>query len=402
MKLLGTNNIIIKTVDENTKNEKIKEEQKNEETTDVTKKKKKFSPGLTLKDVKSIEKIIPNVQNVSPEVIIETLALHKGFKEKTKLVGIDTSYFQTNQFSLYRGRFFSESNIEKSESACLIGYGIKTKLFPTDDPIGAKIKCGNQWLTVIGVLAQRNISKDNIQNLGIRDYNLDIYIPITTMLLRFENRSLITKDSKSGGGIYVSGGSFISFSDNNKAPNQNQLDRIIVNLKDSKHINTIAEILSRMLQRRHNMKVDYEIIVPELLLEQEQRTKRIFNIVLGAIASISLIVGGIGIMNIMLASVLERTKEIGIRRALGAKRRDIIFQFLIEAISISLTGGIVGIILGFAISYVIEKSTDIHTIVSAFSVFLSFFVSLTVGLVFGIMPARRAAFQDPIESLRWE
>lgn len=163
-----------------------------------------------------------------------------------------------------------------------------------------------------------------------------------------------------------------------------------------------AEVISRLLFRRHNKALDYEIIVPELLLQQEKQTREIFNMVLGTIASISLIVGGIGIMNIMLASVMERTKEIGIRLAIGAKKKDVLMQFLSEAVAISLTGGLIGIALGIAASYVIESITEIPTIVTWYSIAISFFVSITIGIIFGIMPAKRAAEQNPIESLRYE
>jgi putative ABC transport system permease protein len=158
----------------------------------------------------------------------------------------------------------------------------------------------------------------------------------------------------------------------------------------------------RMLQRRHNDVTDFEISVPELLLKQEQRTKTIFNIVLGAIASISLVVGGIGIMNIMLASILERIKEIGVRRAMGATQKDVLWQFLSEAVMISLAGGVAGIIVGGVLSYIIERAAHISTIVSPMSVAVAFGVSVAVGLVFGIVPAQRAAKQDPIVCLRYE
>jgi putative ABC transport system permease protein len=157
-----------------------------------------------------------------------------------------------------------------------------------------------------------------------------------------------------------------------------------------------------MLERKHNRVIDFEVEVPELLLQQEQRTRTIFNVVLGAIASISLLVGGIGIMNIMLASVMERTREIGIRRAIGARQKDITFQFLGEAIALCLAGGIIGIIFGIALSLAIQKFTNIITIVSPFSVMISFGVAVTVGLIFGIVPARRAAQLDPIDALRYE
>ena len=155
-----------------------------------------------------------------------------------------------------------------------------------------------------------------------------------------------------------------------------------------------------MLKRRHNNVDDYEIIVPELLLKQEQRTKNLFNTVLGIIASISLLVGGIGIMNIMLASVLERVKEIGLRMSIGASKRDILLQFISESVTISLGGGIVGILLGVLLSYLIQTFTDIQTIISGVSVFVSFTISISVGLVFGIVPAKRASEQDPAESMR--
>jgi putative ABC transport system permease protein len=182
----------------------------------------------------------------------------------------------------------------------------------------------------------------------------------------------------------------------------NQLDKIVVQVKESEQIGPTTEVLKRMMLRRHSGVNDFEIKVPELLLKNEQKTKNIFNIVLGAIASISLLVGGIGIMNIMLASVMERIREIGIRQAIGATKRDIVLQFLTEATMISITGGFIGIIVGIALSKIITQLTDILTIVSPLSILLSFGVSATVGIIFGYMPAKRAAKQDPVTSLRHE
>jgi len=184
--------------------------------------------------------------------------------------------------------------------------------------------------------------------------------------------------------------------------NMNQLDRILVRVNEARLVPSVADVMRRMLSRRHNGVIDYEVTVPELLLKQEQRTRTIFNVVLGAIASISLIVGGIGIMNIMLASILERIREIGVRRAMGATQRDILLQFLAEAVLISMTGGMAGIAVGGIFSFVIEKLAGIHTIVSALSVIVAFGVSFSVGLAFGIVPAHRAAQQDPITCLRYE
>jgi len=389
MKLLGTNNIIIKPLDLTKKSEVAEEsnEQKKEE-------KNKYTPGLNLADANSIEDL-PNVDAVSPETVIETLALREGTKYNINLVGIQPDYFKTNSFNIKSGSNFLDKNLEFGEPVCIIGAGVRTKLFPTDDPIGKSIKCGHLWLKVIGILEEKNISKENIQNLGIRNYNFEVYAPISTVLLRFKNRSLITKkDLASNRGS--------DEEDNNKDINLNQLDRIVVTVNKSENVTKLSDVIDRMLLRRHNEVKDYEIIVPELLLQQEQRTKQIFNFVLGAIASISLIVGGIGIMNIMLASVLERTKEIGVRLAVGAKQKDILLQFLSEAVAISLTGGFIGIIAGIAVSLIIESSTDIKTIVSPISVLISFFVSISVGLIFGIMPANRASKQHPIDLLRYE
>jgi putative ABC transport system permease protein len=202
------------------------------------------------------------------------------------------------------------------------------------------------------------------------------------------------------------GGAMISSSgggnNNTGDGNYNQLDKLIVKVTDTKYSAAIAEVISRMLQRRHNDVVDFEIIVPEQLLQQEQRTKRIFNIVLSSIASISLIVGGIGIMNIMLASVVERYREIGVRMAVGAQKKDIELQFLTEALTISITGGFIGIILGMAFSYAIEATADIATIVTPSSIFISFGVALVIGVVFGYYPAKRAAQHDPVHALRHE
>ena len=389
MRLLGTNNIIIKPIDLTKKSEATEEsnEQKKEE-------KNKYTPGLNLADANSIEDL-PNVDAVSPETVIETLALREGTKYNINLVGVKPDYFKTNSFNIKSGSNFLEKNLEFGETVCIIGAGVRTKLFPTDDPVGKSIKCGHLWLKVIGVLEEKNISKENIQNLGISNYNFEVYAPISTVLLRFKNRSLITKKD-------LASNRSSDEEENNKDINFNQLDRIVVTVNKSENVTKLSDVIDRMLLRRHNEVKDYEIIVPELLLQQEQRTKQIFNFVLGAIASISLIVGGIGIMNIMLASVLERTKEIGVRLAVGAKQKDILLQFLSEAVAISLTGGFIGIIAGIAVSLIIESSTDIKTIVSPISVLISFFVSISVGLIFGIMPANRASKQHPIDLLRYE
>jgi putative ABC transport system permease protein len=214
--------------------------------------------------------------------------------------------------------------------------------------------------------------------------------------MRYVNRSLVTEHM-----ITLASRSFGN-EEEKKDKNYHQIDRMVVQVDQTEFLTPASEIVSRMLQRRHYGMIDYEISIPELLLKQQQRTKDIFNIVLGSIAGISLLVGGIGIMNIMLASVLERIKEIGLRLSIGAKKQDIILQFLMESTLISLSGGIIGIIAGVGLAMLISQVADIPTIISPLSIIISFGVSTFVGLVFGIAPARRAASQSPITSLRYE
>src|SRR5699024_10985502 len=211
------------------------------------------------------------------------------------------------------------------------------------------------------------------KNLGIRNYNLDIYLPVPSALLRYKNRSQLTEQEIRQAAARRNND---DQEENSQPQNYHQIDRLIVQLSDNKYSVTTADIIRRMLQRRHNDVVDFEVIVPELLLQQERRTQEIFNIVLSSIASISLIVGGIGIMNIMLASVVERYREIGVRRAVGAHKRDIQLQFLTEALAISISGGVIGILLGITFSYLIEFSAGILTIVTVTSIFISFCVAM--------------------------
>jgi putative ABC transport system permease protein len=395
MKLLGTNNIIITPV--------IEQEEGKVEEDDLSRRteKKRFSPGLTLQDAEGIQSTIPGVDFVSPEVIVETMVLREGLKRTSKLVGVDSTYFATTDFELERGQLFSRKNIELAAPVAVIGFAIKAKFFARQDPIGGKIKCGNLWLTVIGVMRERRISKDNIQHLGLRDYNYDVYTPVSTVLLRYKNRSLVTKLAVQQAARQTGSGGNVD-TESKKPLNYHQLDRLVVRVADADRMVGLAEVISRMLERRHNKVVDFQVTVPEQLLRQAQRTREIFNIVLGAIASISLIVGGIGIMNIMLASVMERTREIGIRRATGATKRDIVLQFLGEATMISVTGGVIGILLGVGLSYAIQQLAGVLTIVTLFSVLLSFIISISIGIAFGFFPARRAAGQDPVVCLRYE
>ncbi|HET6568241.1 MAG TPA: ABC transporter permease [Rhodothermales bacterium] len=389
IRFLGADNIIITPV------VKQEEGQVEDQSTSAQEEKQPFTPGLTLADARSIATVIPGVKAVSPEVVIETTAIRAGLRRSTKLVGVNAAYFQAADTKLASGNYFTPEQLRTSAPVCIIGQKVRSRFFAREEAVGRRIKCGHLWLTVVGVMRERSAAGKTLEHLGIRDYNLDIYAPINTVLLRFEDRSRLTKqdlrrdrnDDQNAGDDDM---------------NYNQVDRLVVRADASRLVKPIADVTSRMLQRRHNGVVDYQVTIPEVLLQQEQRTQRIFNIVLGSIASISLIVGGIGIMNIMLASVMERIKEIGVRRSLGATRRDVSLQFLIEAVTISFTGGVIGIILGVAISFGIAKATDIETAVSPESIALAFLVSVTVGLVFGLLPAKRAAEHDPVVALRYE
>ncbi len=397
MKLVGVNNIVIQPVDADA----MEDSDSQDGGKSIS---KKYSPGLTLKDAQSIKAIIPTVETVSPEVIYETFIIKDGKRSPAKLNGVTPEFFKVFNLKVERGNMFDSSQLEEGKAVCIIGPSLKFKFFSNEDPIGKYIKCGNIWLKVIGVLERVQVGGSSSEDMGISNYNENIYAPIQTVLLRYNDRSMISGALLHGGGsstVSVGGGmSVFRSSSGGAAVSDNQLNRIVVQVKVSSQLTETSSILKRMIGRRHMGKEDFEVKVPELLLKQEQRTKDIFNIVLGAIASISLIVGGIGIMNIMLATVMERIKEIGTRRAIGATKKDIVFQFLAEATIISITGGLIGIAMGIALARVIMEVTDILTIVSWSSILISFGVSATVGIVFGYMPARKAATQDPVESLR--
>jgi putative ABC transport system permease protein len=398
IKLVGVNNIVIKPIVEQ-KEEKIEQEVGKKEQS-------KFSPGLTIRDVNSITNTIPGLARVSPEIILDTYIIRSGFRRSAKLVGVEPAYFQIYDFSIKQGQMFTEAHRSTGAPVCVIGNAVKTKFFPTENPIGKSIKVGPHWLTIVGVIDERTVSTNSISKLGIRDFNMDVYVPLNTFLIRYRNRDLVTADALRLAAMRSQG---MIFDDDNsnqeetqESKNYHQLDRLVIQVAETSMLQSTAEVISRLLKRRHYEMVDYEIEIPELLLKQQQRTNDIFNYVLGAIAGISLLVGGIGIMNIMLASVLERIKEIGLRLAIGAKKSDVVQQFLFESIIISITGGIIGVVLGVSMAVLVSQVADIPTIISFASIALSFGVAATVGLIFGIAPARKAASQDPIASLRYE
>ncbi|MEI7828419.1 MAG: ABC transporter permease [Prolixibacteraceae bacterium] len=355
--------------------------------------KKKYSKGLTMLDATSIKEIIPTVQDVCPIITFNYTAILHDISSPVKLDGTDNTYFSLFDIKLESGTLFHSQHTKEGYPVCIIGYNIKNIFFNQESPIGKYIKCGQIWLQVIGVIEKRNFVGTGGGTMSISSTDNSIIIPVKTMLLRYRNRALIRGDQVK---LVGSGRDNVT----NKAEDINQLDKIIVRVKETQQLTATAKVVGNMLMRKHNDIHDFEVSIPELLLKQQQKTKNIFNIVLGAIAGISLIVGGIGIMNIMLASVMERIREIGTRQAIGASRKDIVFQFLSESTLISLAGGIIGVVLGVILSKVIQTAFDIKTIISLFSIFISFGVSVFIGITFGYLPAKKAADKDPVESLR--
>ncbi len=396
LELVGVNNIVITPIPDEKEDSEVENEEENSSES------KRFSKGLDILDVKSIQKNVPSVAKISPEIVLETYVTTKGRQNSIKLIGVTKEFFSVSNIDIEDGKNFSDVQINNALPVCVIGRKIEKKLFTGESAIGKKIKVKDVWLQVVGVIEEKQISDKAQENLGIRDLNLDVYIPIKTFLVRYRDRKIIVDKAPEEGNV-------VFFGDNSNGPkkriprgNYHQIDKLTIQVKNSEKINATADLVGRILKRKHNGMVDFEISIPIQELKQQQKTKQIFNVVLSIIAGISLLIGGIGIMNIMLASVLERTKEIGIIRAIGATQQDVILQFLSESVLISIGGGIIGIFLGIISSYAIEFATGIETILSLSSITLSFFVATAIGLIFGIAPARSAASKSPIEAIRYD
>ncbi len=359
IKLLGMNNVIIRS--------NPIETEEDERGTVIEAK------GLTMDDARSLNILNPLVEVSVPQKEIQEVRVSRKSEETfATVVGTNPDLKNVLNLETVAGNFINYQDIHESNRVCVLGHAIKRHLFYYEDAIGKQIKIGDLWFTVAGVMGAKPRSTGK-GGVGDRDLNLDVYVPLSSVIHRFEID-----------------------------PTEPQVDQIILKVTDENRIKEASNLAKTLLGLRHNNMEDYRIIVPEELLRQSQRTQRIFNIVMGAIAGISLLVGGIGIMNIMLASILERTREIGIRRAMGATRKDILGQFLIEAILLSFAGGLLGILLGFLMTKIISSYAHWKTIMDIGSILLAFCVSASVGIVFGIYPARKAAMLDPIEALRYE
>jgi putative ABC transport system permease protein len=332
------------------------------------------SAGLAFRDADAIRDAVPGVERVVAKIEVEPWKVLSATGRATpKVLGVSFDYAELVKLPLSEGRFFDRHDEDTFAQVCVIGDKVRRDLFGFDPALGRPLKVNDQWLTVIGVLAPGSGPRE-VQGVALSGTANEIYLPVSAAERKF-GRSGNLKSA---------------------------LDELIVRMAPGTPVQESSTVISSLLDRLHGGAADYTITVPEALLEQSRKTQRLFDIVMGAIAGISLLVGGIGIMNIMLATVLERTREIGVRRAVGARQVDIRNQFVVEAFTITAVGGLLGIVMGVAIAKGVAFYAGWKTIVTIFSILLSVGVSVGVGLVFGIYPALRAARLDPIESLRYE
>lgn len=342
----------------------------------VLQKVRKTSPGLTFDDYRVIRKDAGEVVASSPRKRFTPAKLTPKPQQDVPVVyGVSPSYQQIEGLLVVEGRFFDAKDDDDAAPVCLLGPAAKLNLFGPAEAVGQFVKVNDQWFHVIGLVAPQLTTQTEVAGVPNQDLNNIIYAPVNSVMLRLEDSFSGLKD---------------------------EIDGIYLRLASATETPTVAEVVRGILNTSHHNAGDFSLIVPSELLAEQRRTERLFNTVMVAIASISLLVGGIGIMNIMLASILERTREIGVRRAVGARKMDIVRQFVIEATLISFAGGILGIFFGFGMSRLIALLAGWSTIVTASSILLAFLVSISVGLIFGIYPAVKAARLNPVEAIRYE
>ena len=340
--------------------------------------------GLKYADYERLKATIPTLTGAVPISLITKPAYNEERNiPNARILGVTHEYQTVKNIRLRHGRFITSPDNYNTANVAVLGAGAAQRLFQFKDPIGQPILLGEDVYRVIGVLAGQGSGNATPGAVGQQDLNDDIYIPISCARNRFgEVQQISTAGSRSF--------------------ERTQLNEITLQIADSTKVSQTAGMVRVILEQSHPRKDDFRLIIPLELLRRAEEEKRIWNIVLGCIAGISLLVGGIGIMNIMLASVTERTREIGVRRALGAKRRDITFQFLVETVLLSSAGGVLGVITGVVLPLIVSHFSNIETVVQLWTVVLAFSISVGIGIIFGIYPARRAAMMDPIEALRHE
>ncbi len=336
---------------------------------------RRSSPGLTERDVRILTANVAGVNLISPRKSLHPAkVLPRPAHDIPELLAVEPSYAGIHNWRLEEGAFFTPADEEASAAVCVLGEAAKTSLLGYGSAVGRFVKLNDTWLEVIGVL-QPQIEQSSDKGEGGPDANNFVYVPLTTLQYRFVDL---------GGGL------------------KDELDGVDLQLKPGTDSVESAGVVSAILNSTHHDVQDFSVTIPAALLAQQQRSQTIFTYVMVAIAAISLLVGGIGIMNIVLATVLERTREIGVRRAVGARRSDIVRQFLVESVLISVGGGLLGIAFGYLLSWLIAHAAQWRTIVTTSSILMAFGVSAAVGLVFGIYPAMKASRIDPIEALRYE
>ncbi len=371
IKNLGSQNIILRSI-------KPPEEQK---VSDKGSQSRVLEYGLTYADVKRIRATIPGVVLVLPARNISDEVRNISRKLDGEIIGTVPWYPDMRNHRVASGRFFTDAEMDSQSSVCVLGAEMVPVLFPFETPIGKHVRVGSTYYEVIGVMEPRGYEPQGDEGAA-KTVKPRLYIPLETAKLRY-GEVLVRRRP----------GSFEA--------ERVQLHEITVKVAALDEVTGVADALKEVIERNHKTK-DYEIVIPLELLKKAETMKRIFNVVLGSIAAISLLVGGIGIMNIMLASVTERTREIGIRRALGARRQDIISQFLVETVLLSGAGGLLGVLLGVTIPFIVTYAAGMKTIITLWSPMLAFSISALIGVVFGLYPALRAANMDPVEALRHE
>jgi putative ABC transport system permease protein len=360
--LLGVNNIIV--------------EAKEAVDRDELQLRRTISPGLTFRDYRAIAENVQGIQALTPRKRFKpSKVLPKTSQDPPVLIGVLPNFLEINSLRVVEGRFFSDEDNQTSAPVCVLGEAAKVNLLGYERAVGRYVKVNATWLQVIGVLAQQATADSDSSGLEVMDRNNMVIAPLNTVMRRFEDNNSFLKDEIDG--IYIKVAS---------PHDPVETDRVV----------------RAILANTHKDAGDFNTVVPAGLLEQRRQAQLIFKIVMLCIAGISLLVGGIGIMNIMLATVLERTREIGIRRAIGARQSDIVRQFLTEAVLISIVGGLIGIAFGFSLSQVIAAFAGWSTVVTFTSIAVAFGVSVFIGLLFGSYPAVQAAKLDPIEAIRYE